>query len=131
MDDCFCPKTGKKRAIGATYDYLNKVARSMPPWMLPTMRLYLPVVLTNPDCVWEGVREPDMGESMGYCYSKHFANKVAADGSTYPNKLGHVFSVYVNSDFFIYEVRWDEAEADTNGVRCPMGHDKRFGKRVK
>lgn len=131
ISECFCPKTGRTREVGASLSYLDKVSRYLPRWLLHTMSKLMPIVLCNPDAVWEGVRDPDPGDDRwGYCYCKHFPNKVDNNGASYPNRTDQVLSVYTNADFLIFEVRWDESEV-VEGVRVPLGHAERFGRRVK
>lgn len=128
---CFCPLTRGERSLFASSDYLDAVVRHFPRWMLHTIVEQVPVVLRNPDRVWSGVRDPDPGsDRWGYCYSKHFPHKLNNSGRTVPNGTNQVLSVYVNAEFMIYEVRWDESEeADSSWI--PKGAAVRFGERVK
>lgn len=131
ISECFCPLDKKlTREIGVWAAHLTKISTHFPPRMLHEFRSLVPAKLRSPDSLWFGVREPDPGEDgKGYCYAKRFPNKMNGEGKDYPNKLGHLFCVYVNADFMIYEFRWDEP--DTADDRCPRDYRDRFKARVR
>ena len=102
----------------------------MPPWVLHTIKQHLASVLECPVCLFAGIREPDPGDDReGFGYGSPMMNKIDGNGRSTPNPRKQLLFFYLNADFYLYEVRWEEP--DPIDPSKPIGWKTRYGRAIK
>jgi hypothetical protein len=125
FEGCYCPHTKGTRTAFIRPSQLEAVKRYYPAHKLHELAELVPTVLRDPKKVWRGIREPDPGNDLpGYCFSRRLPQKVDNLGQKFSAPLGQCFSVYMNSEFVIYEWGWDECE--NHDEDCPKKAADRF-----
>lgn len=129
LENCYCPQTGRRRPIYVRASFLERVHTYYPPRCLHELADMVPGTLREPGHIWGGVRDPDPGDdSPGYCFTKSYDWKFTGNGNKCAVKGEQVFCVYINSDFELFEFRWDAA--DPNEPDYPKCFDTRYTERL-